>query len=117
MSTKHPTARRTAMIILAVIGLIFLWLLAALILMASVRPSNAHSIYHYECCHDRDCWPLEDVEIRETPEGWLLVETGEVIPYDWPKVKDSPDGRYHLCTTTGDFTGMKLCLYRPPLGF
>lgn len=89
-------ANKVFRLYIAVLLGIILALGVTLFLLSGARPASAHSFYHYECCHDRDCWPLEPADISETPEGWLLVETGEVIPYDWPKVKDSPDGRYHL---------------------
>lgn len=92
-------------------------LASALLIVASSHPATAHSFYHYECCHDRDCWPLEASKVRETPQGWVIEGLAAPIPYDWPKLKDSPDGRYHLCTTSGDTSGMPLCFYRPPLGF
>lgn len=111
--TRTPRLARAAVIILAVLGWVVAWLLGALPLPSFVRPASAHSFYHYECCHDRDCWPLEPGQIRETPQGWVIEGLAEPIPYDWPKLKDSPDGRYHLCTTSGDTGGLPLCLYRP----
>jgi hypothetical protein len=118
--TRDPnisTTRRVVAIILLAMAAIMVWMLAALVLMTFVQPVAAHSFYHYECCHDRDCWPLEPAEIRETPQGWVIEGLSQPIPYDWPKVKESPDGRYHLCTTTGTTSGLPLCLYVPPASF
>lgn len=85
----------------------------ALILSLATGTAAAHSFYSYECCHDRDCRPLAVDEVRETPQGWLIVSSGRTIPYDFHRLKNSPDGRYHLCTTSGDADGMILCFYRP----
>jgi hypothetical protein len=51
----------------------------------------AHSWYPQECCSDRDCAPVEDVEVVEggyRTQG-LFVPSGRARP--------SLDARYHLC--------------------
>lgn len=69
------------------------------------------------CCSDRDCRQAGDGEVRETPQGYLLVTTGEVVPYRNYRVKPSPDGLFHVCQQAGNFdTGRVLCLFAPPRG-
>lgn len=74
--------------------------------------------YPYACCSDVDCRPASDAEVRETATGYLIVATGEVVPFGDPRIKDSPDGRYHVCQVGGDFEhGRRLCLFVPPRSF
>jgi len=41
-----------------------------------------------------------------------------VIPFGDKKIKDSPDGHFHRCARSADFSakGVTLCLYVPPAG-
>lgn len=89
----------------------------ALAFLLAAVPAFAHEWYAYECCSGTDCKPLTAVQIKETPEGWLLVETGRIVPYDFHRIRQSQDDQYHLCTTGGDPMGKILCLYVPPMGF
>lgn len=74
--------------------------------------------YSYACCSDKDCRPVAAGEIRETPEGYLLIKTGEVVGYQDKRVKESPDGTFHVCQVAGDFeAGRILCIYAPPRSF
>lgn len=74
--------------------------------------------YPYECCSNQDCKPASHVEVRETRGGYLVVATGEVVPLMDRRVKDSPDGDFHICQVAGDFEhGKVLCLFRPPQSF
>lgn len=93
----------------AVVGL-------ALILLALVPWAHGHSFYDPECCRDRDCAPLADGAVVEDAAGFLIVATGRRIDRDSPKVRLSPDGRWHLCTLGGEPGGTVLCLYVPGRG-
>ncbi|MBP2238814.1 hypothetical protein J2Z31_005355 [Sinorhizobium kostiense] len=78
---------------------------------------DAHSApsgwyYPYQCCSDRDCQPVHDTAVVEGPEGYIVEETGEIIGYQDPRVKPSPDGEFHLCLGTGNF--LTRCLFVPP---
>ncbi|MDO9415848.1 hypothetical protein [Pararhizobium sp.] len=89
--------------------------LLALVLLRS-QPALAHSFYDMLCCSDKDCTPIADDEVKITKNGWFIRRTGETIPY-YPnsRLRHSPDGRFHRCTISGDFspTGHTLCLYVP----
>lgn len=101
----------------------------ALWLFATAFVVNAHEArtvagqplgwkYSYACCSDKDCRPVAAGEIRETPEGYLLIKTGEVVGYQDKRVKESPDGTFHVCQVAGDFeAGRILCIYAPPRSF
>lgn len=74
--------------------------------------------YPWECCSNQDCKPTSAVEVRETRGGYLVVATGEIVPLTDKRVKDSPDGDYHICQEGGDFDhGKVLCLFHPPQSF
>jgi hypothetical protein len=74
--------------------------------------------YPLSCCSNRDCKPLAAGEIRETPMGYEITSTGEIVGYADRRVKPSPDGSYHVCQQGGDFDkGRALCVFAPPMGF
>ncbi len=54
----------------------------------------AHSFYPYECCSDRDCYPVAVENVRTLPGGWAL-EDGTFIGFREARV--SPDNKYHVC--------------------
>lgn len=68
--------------------------------------------YPYECCSAADCYEITERDVRPVPGGWLIVATGEVRPAD--KTRQSPDGRYHRCSTAGDPKASTICLFVPP---
>lgn len=74
--------------------------------------------YPFVCCSNQDCRPAKPDEIKETAAGYLVISTGEVVGYSDKRIRDSPDGLYHLCQQNGDFDrGRVLCLFRPPQSF
>ena len=75
-------------------------------------------IYGYECCSGTDCSVSGDKDISETPEGYLIEITGEVIPYGDKRIKHSRDEFFHRCTPGGVATAPRsICLYVPDRGF
>lgn len=88
----------------------------AFCLMSSAAFS--HSFYTWDCCSGRDCKPIPVGDVKGTPDGWQIVITGEVIAYGAKQIKDSPDGSFHRCARSADFSakGVTLCLYVPPAG-
>lgn len=68
------------------------------------------------CCGNGDCYPVQDDAIRETPSGYLVEATGEVIPYQSTKVLPSPDGLPYRCSVQGNVTAHTYCLYLPKGG-
>lgn len=78
----------------------------------------AHSHYGWECCSGRDCKPIPVGDVKVTANGWHIKITGEVIPFGDKKIKNSPDGEFHRCARSADFSakGVTLCLYVPPAG-
>lgn len=97
----------------------------ALILTALLMTSPAlgHSWYPYDCCSDRDCWPMgEDADAREpdpkiVPGGYMTHDGHFVAQKD---TRPSRDGRFHVCRSGGTLTGTviappekPLCLFVP----
>lgn len=89
------------------------------LLTGEARPHSAPSGWAYplECCSNQDCREVADADVFEGPDGYRLVASGEVVPYADARVKDSPDGRFHWCSTGGSDTGRTICLFVPPRGF
>ncbi len=73
--------------------------------------------YPFSCCSGYDCRPVDDVAVAERPEGYVIVGTGEVVPYQDTRVKDSPDGQFHWCSVAGAEDGRTICLYVPPRSY
>lgn len=97
--------------------------LAALALVALVQGAAAHSWYPYDCCSDRDCWPMgEDADAREpdpkvVPGGYLTHDGVFVAQRD---TRPSRDGRFHVCRHGGRGDGgvihppdKPVCLFVP----
>ena len=110
---------------------IFFWLLSMLIL-ANWTPAQAHhgmmEVHWYdpECCSDRDCRPVPAGFIRWTPEGWLIIDTGQIIPEIEngkrnTRLRVSKDLQNHICRLpvdpfNPDQTAYVICLYIAPPG-
>jgi hypothetical protein len=74
--------------------------------------------YPWACCSNQDCQEVGDTAISERPEGYVVAQTGEIIPYRDKRVKDSPDGEYHWCAhKAGLDAGHTICLFVPPRSF
>lgn len=75
--------------------------------------------YPISCCSLQDCRPTIDGEVKETPQGYTLVSTGEFVPHGDKRIKQFPaDGKIHVCQQAGNFdSGRILCLLVPPPSF
>lgn len=89
---------------------------ALAILLLSIAFASAHSFYDWECCSDRDCGAVAEGAVTEESGGYRVTATGQFIDRDSPKVRMSPDGRWHLCVLGGEPGGPVLCLYVPGRG-
>ena len=93
--------------------------------MASITPAmttRAHMapsgwVYPLQCCSNRDCRPVHGTGVAEGPEGYVLEETGETIGYQDPRLRDSPDGEFHLCVVGKQASARTICLFVPPRSF
>jgi hypothetical protein len=74
--------------------------------------------YPSACCASLDCKQVDERAVKERPQGYEIASTGEVVGYLDRRVKDSPDGRWHLCARLhGIEAGRTICLFVPPKGF
>lgn len=103
-------------IVLAIASLACLVIAFIGVAMAHKAPTGWS--YPLSCCSNIDCREAKDREVRETADGYVLTSTGEAVAYSDRRVKQSPDGRFHVCQQGGDFDhGRILCLFAPPRGF
>ena len=95
-------------------------LIVSLLLVTSATAHDAPLGWRYgaECCSTIDCWQEKDGAIKETPNGYRVVATGELIPYRDTRIKRSKDQFFHRCTTTGaPSIDHSICLYVPDRDF
>jgi hypothetical protein len=99
------------------------WLLAcALTLMlqggAAAHQAPAGWSYGVECCSSLDCFQAPPGDVTETPLGYRIRSTGELILYTDSRIKRSRDEFFHRCSPGGDATSKRsICLYVPDRGF
>lgn len=93
--------------------------LGYLLVSGDARAHDAPSGWTYPkaCCSDMDCRAVSAEAITESPDGYVVGQTGEVLPYSDGRLRDSPDGDYHWCSPGGSETGRTICLFVPPHSF
>lgn len=64
------------------------------LLVALPSAALAHSWYPWECCSNRDCYPVAVENVRAGGGGWTL-EDGTFVAYS--EARASPDDRFHVC--------------------
>jgi hypothetical protein len=74
--------------------------------------------YGLECCSLIDCSQAAPEDVRETKAGYVIVRTGELIPYGDSRIKFSKDEFFHRCTPQGNLDAKRsICLYIPDRGY
>lgn len=74
--------------------------------------------YGLECCSLIDCSQAKPEDVRETKNGYVIVRTGELIPYGDSRIKISKDEFFHRCTPQGNLDAKRsICLYIPDRGY
>ena len=74
--------------------------------------------YGWDCCSATDCSQMQQGEIEEGPNGYVVKRTGEVIPYNDKRIRQSKDEFFHRCAPGANFDAPKsLCLYTPGRGY
>jgi hypothetical protein len=93
---------------------------AVAIFGATAPSASAHDWYPHECCHDKDCAPVESMTLI-TPAGggtpYMVVASKHgkaILRRDFP-TRESKDSRMHVCLGQYD-TGEKevICIFIPP---
>ena len=106
------------------VGALMCWMVGARAHEAT--PTAAQPLgwaYPWACCSGLDCRTVGDslsgapVKVYETAEGYRFNTSTEVIPYGDKRLRDSPDGEFHWCTTQGKDDAPTICLFVPPRGF
>lgn len=87
--------------------------LGLLLAIALPGAAMAHSWYPFECCSDRDCFPMPVSDVRITPAGYTLADGTEI---DYAEARPSPDGRYHICRRQ-DGKGPIIRMHKKPACF
>lgn len=92
-----------------------IWFLAIFVFIIQSYAHDAPTGWTYpmECCSNYDC--RMDNRVKVVPRGYQ-VPSGEVVPFDDKKVRQSPDGEYHWCTGGGYNHSPTLCLFVPANG-
>ena len=110
-------------------GRLLFSLLAAVAVAALTTTAVAHDAkptaampqgwsYPFACCANYDCRTAHTGEVLEKPEGYVIADTGEVVPMTDKRVKDSPDGEFHWCAhQAGLDAGKTICLFVPPRSY
>jgi len=116
------------------IRLYALSLAAGLAFSAAVQVAHSHSFYDAACCHDRDCYPIDNPRVDVRPDGYFVT----LSPGDHPLVtrtvtrlfrfsdmdpgnnnvepreaRQSQDENFHACMVGG----VIFCLYAPLQGY
>lgn len=95
--------------------------LAMAMVYVVVGEAGAHQaptgwVYPIACCSNQDCREVGDAHVVESVDGYH-VPSGEVVAYRDRRVRNSPDGRYHWCTSAGSDDGRTICLFVPARSF
>ncbi|WP_325439697.1 hypothetical protein [Pararhizobium sp.] len=93
-----------------------------LLLLAGAAPVLAHDAptgwkYPFSCCSGMDCRPVQTKAVSEKSAGYIIQNTGEVVPYEDTRVRQSPDGDFHWCSVAGAEDTRTICLFVPPRAF
>lgn len=70
---------------------------AAVFLAFGALPAWAHDWYDGACCNQGDCYRTAQGEVQLSENGWFVRSTGEVVPFNDPRIKLSQDPFIHRC--------------------
>lgn len=87
--------------------------LAVGFVLAPAGAAQAHSWYDGSCCDEGDCRQTTLGEVERHDDGWYVVPTKELIPFDDDRIRRSLDPLIHRCIMPG---GKSRCLYVPEMG-
>lgn len=83
------------------------------VLLVFTSTALAHSWYPYECCSEKDCFPVPIRDVRVVPGGWNLSD-GTHVKHD--EARPSPDGQFHVCRSQ-EGKGALIRMYSKPACF
>lgn len=94
----------------------FLALVGFYLLLSCAVIASAHDWYDPWCCNTNDCAPERPGQVTEGPGGYgvRLGDRRVLVPFGDTRIKDSKDGRFHVCELP---QGQVRCLYVPMRSF
>lgn len=115
------------------------WFMVGIATAHQAQPTAAKPYgwdYPLYCCSGKDCAMLTGKMVIEGPNGYVMhLNPGDHpmvikpmtvnVPYGDSRIKDSPDGEFHLCLSqthespdgSAIFGGNVLCFFVPPRSF
>lgn len=84
---------------------------------ASAHNAPTGWAYPAACCSGVDCREVKSSSIKELPQGYEIMQTGELVKFHDTRLKSSPDGEYHWCSAGGTDQGRTICLFVPPSSY
>lgn len=81
--------------------------------------AKAHNWFPAQCCNGGDCRVITQEQVMMTRKGILFPGNPEYVPYDSPKIKETPpegEGAYAICTRGGVQSAPIICVYIPTWG-
>lgn len=95
------------------------WLSPALVagfVVLATQKTWAHDWYPFECCHEHDCAPVDDIVKLSDNSLRVTSRMGStVVPASFP-TRDSHDHRMHVCMQPDGLGGMRpICVFIPPM--
>ena len=94
--------------------------LPVLVGMAALAPAKAHDWYPNDCCHDKDCAPVESMvrlcrRVEASRRSWSRRSTARRAFRRDFSLRESKDSRMHVCMGRHDTGDMDvICLFMPP---
>jgi hypothetical protein len=77
-----------------------------------VSPKLKDPITQRLCCGENDCFPMEEDQVRIERQGYRLLDTNELIPFE--RAQPSPDGLFWRCRWGAPKTTQ--CFFAPSNG-
>jgi hypothetical protein len=105
------------LIVAFAIGIAMLTLATAVVAQQKPHLGPDHW-YDFECCSEKDCRQTVLNEVERRDDGWFVVPTNELIPFNDKRIRRSRDPLLHLCCGK-ELNGICVkvrCLYVPDPG-
>lgn len=83
------------------------------VFLCLISAASSHEFYEHHCCNNRDCKPVDDNEVTQTPGGFIVG--GEHVTRPDARIRKPINERFHVCRHYQ--TGQLLCIYPKLQGF
>lgn len=78
--------------------------------LTTATPALPMGWYPNACCNEKDCRPVPIENVQLIDGQYVVSWGGQTIAFD--KANPSPDGQFHICTSTGSREGALITLKR-----